>query len=70
MITISINPHDVKHGDTMICKDGEIRTVDRKYITNGFMGLCIYGYPYGNLKEQVKVIKFPVWKNGEIVSYA
>lgn len=70
MIRVFIDAHDVKHGDTMVCKDGSFKTVDKKYITNGFMGLCINGHPYGNLRERVEIVRFPIWRNGEIVSYA
>lgn len=69
MIKVWVDASEIKHGDTMICKDGHERTVDRKYISNGFMGLCIYGYPYGNLKEKIEKVLFPVWYQGKIVRY-
>lgn len=69
MIKVLVEASEIKHGDTMICKDGYMRTVDRKYISNGFMGLCIFGYPYGNLKEKIEKVLFPVWYCGEIIRY-
>lgn len=69
MIKVWVDASEIKHGDTMICKDSGIRTVERKYITNGFMGLCIFGYPYANRKEKVEKVLFPVWYHGEIIRY-
>lgn len=69
MIKVLVDASEIKHGDTIIDRDGEMITVDGKYITNGFMGLCIYGYPYGNLKEKIEKFLFPVWFKGEIVRY-
>lgn len=69
MKTIWVDADQVKHGDTIICKQGHITTVYRKDIKNGFMGLCIFGYPYGNRKEQVEKVIFPIWYQGKIVRY-
>ena len=69
MRTILVDADQIKHGDTAICKQGHITTVNRKDIKNGFMGLTIFGYPYGNRKEQIEKVLFPVWYQGEIVRY-
>lgn len=69
MIRVFVDAKQIKHGDTIVCRDGRETTVDRKYISNGFMGLCIYGYPYGNLNEKVEKVLFPVWREGKIVRY-
>lgn len=69
MIKTWVEASDIKHGDTIVCKDGGIRTVEKKYITNGFLGLCIFGYPYGNRKERIEKVLFPIWYQGKIVRY-
>lgn len=69
MIKVWVDASQIKHGDTVICKKGHIKTVGRKDISNGFMGLCIFGYPYGKLKEKIEKCLFPVWYQGKIVRY-
>lgn len=42
-----VNKNDIKVGDIIICKDGEMRTVCRNNITNdSLMGLCLFGDSY------------------------
>lgn len=40
------NKENIKTGDTILCNDGKLRTVCRNNITNGFMGLCLFGDSY------------------------
>lgn len=47
---------EVKTGDTILCNDGNIRTVCRNNITTGFMGKCIFGDPYRLGLEKVKKV--------------
>ena len=69
MIKVLVDASEIKHGDTVICRGGHITTVDRKDISNGFMGLCIFGHPYGVLNEKIEKCLFPVWYQGKIVRY-
>lgn len=47
----------IKIGDTILCKDGNIRTVCKNNITkNEFTGLCIFGNPYKLGFEKVKKV--------------
>ena len=46
----------IKIGDIILCKDGKVRTVCRKNITNGFMGVCLFGDSYRLGQEPVKKI--------------
>lgn len=69
MIKVWVDASEIRHGDTIVFKDGHQRTVDRKYISNGFMGLCIYGYPYGNRREKIEKVLFPKWYQGMVVGY-
>ena len=47
----------ITSGDTVLCKDGKIRTVCKKDITYNFMGTCIFGDSYKlGLEKVVKVI--------------
>lgn len=47
---------NIKIGDTILCNDGNIRTVCRNNITRGFTGLCIFGDPYRLGLEKVKKV--------------
>nr|WP_024835442.1 hypothetical protein [Clostridium sp. 12(A)] len=47
---------DIRIGDTILCNDGNIRTVCRNNITRGFTGLCIFGDPYRLGYEKVKKV--------------
>lgn len=69
MIKVIVDASEIKHGDTIINRSGYMVTVDRKHITSGFMGLCIYGYPYGNRREKIEKVLFPIWYQGEIIGY-
>ena len=37
---------NIKQGDTIICSDGVVRTVSKKFIKRGFMGITLYGDSY------------------------
>ena len=51
------NKEDIKIGDTVLCNDGNLRTVCRNNITNdSFMGLCIFGDCYRLGYEKVKKV--------------
>jgi hypothetical protein len=69
MIKVWVDACEIQQGDTVICKDGYERTVCKKDISNGFLGLCIFGYPYGNRKEKIEKVLFLVWYQGKIVRY-
>lgn len=47
---------EIKIGDTILCDDGNIRTVCKNNITNGFMGMCIFGNSYKLGVEKVKKV--------------
>lgn len=51
-----IDKEDIKIGDIILCNDGEIRTVCKNNITNGFMGLCLFGDSYRLGIEKVKKV--------------
>lgn len=52
-----VNKEDIQIGDTILCKDGILRTVCRNNITNvGFMGLCLFGDSYRVGYEKVKKV--------------
>lgn len=46
----------IKIGDIILCKDGKVRTVCRNNITNGFMGVCLFGDSYRLGQDPVKKI--------------
>ena len=43
---VEVHISTIKQGDTVICSDGNIRTVSNKFIKNGFMGITLYGDSY------------------------
>ena len=47
---------EIKSGDTILCEDGEIRTVCNSNITIGFTGMCIFGNSYKLGYEKVKKV--------------
>lgn len=47
---------EIKAGDTILCDDGNIRTVCKTDFTTGFMGLCIFGNSYKLGYEKVKKV--------------
>lgn len=51
-----IDKEDVKIGDTILCKDGNLRTVCVDNISYGFMGLCLFGDSYRLGQEMVKKV--------------
>lgn len=53
---ILVHKNCIKIGDIILCKDGKVRTVCRNNITNGFMGLCLFGDSYRLGQEPVKKI--------------
>ncbi len=49
----------VKAGDTVICEDGQMRTVCRNNIKHdGFMGTTLFGNSYRSGYEKVKKVIF------------
>lgn len=50
------NKENIGIGDTILCNDGNMRTVCRNNITNGFMGLCLFGDSYRLGNEKVKKV--------------
>ena len=50
---------DIKIGDTIICEDGEMRTVCKNNIKySGFMGTTIFGDSYHSGYKKVKKVLF------------
>lgn len=47
---------EIKVGDTILCEDGNMRTVCKNNITTGFTGRCIFGNPYRLGQEKVKKV--------------
>ena len=47
---------NISIGDTILCNDGNLRTVCRNNITIGFMGLCLFGDSYQLGREEVKKV--------------
>lgn len=43
---VNVHVSTIKHGDTIVCLDGLIRTIGRKNISKGFMGTSLYGDSY------------------------
>ena len=43
---VEVHISTVKQGDTVICSDGNIRTVSNNFIKKGFMGITLYGDSY------------------------
>lgn len=60
-----VSADNIQHGDTIMI-DGEMQTVNKKFIKNGFCGIIIYGMNYRNGVERVL---FPKWFKGEIIGY-
>lgn len=55
----------VRHGDT-IHIDGHWRTIHRKNIKNGFMGITILGQPLEILGQKVPRMRPPQFYKGEL----
>lgn len=51
-----VDKEKIKIGDTILCEDGNIRTVCKNNISRGFMGMCIFGNPYRLGIEKVKKV--------------
>ena len=52
----------IKVGDTVLCKDGEQRTICKNNISyGGFMGTSIFGDSYKSGYEKVKKVIFKRW---------
>ena len=48
----------IKHGDTILHVDGNIRTVNKEYIKRGFCGITLFGDSYRMGTQLVeKIIK-------------
>ena len=68
--TIIENVHisRIAPGDTILCKDGHMRTVCKKDIhKGGFCGTSIFGNSYNSGTISVKRVKFAVPTNKDIV---
>lgn len=50
---------DIRVDHAILCEDERVRTVCKKDITTGFMGLCIFGNSYRRGQEKVKKAIFP-----------
>jgi len=53
---ILTDKEEIKSGDTILCEDGNIRTVCNNNIKRGFTGICIFGDPYRLGLEKVKKV--------------
>lgn len=51
-----VDKEDIKIGDTILCKDGNLRTVCVNNISYGFMGLCLFGDSYRLGQERVNKV--------------
>ncbi len=49
---------NIRQGDTIKCKDGFIRTVNKEFIKNGFMGVTLFGDSYKLGTEPVLKVIF------------
>lgn len=53
--TKEVHKSDIKPGDTILCPDGNLRTVCKKDIKrNNFTGITIFGDPYKSGYQPVK----------------
>lgn len=63
-----VHMSEIVDGDTIICSDGEMRTVCRNNIKHGrFYGITVFGSSYISSYQKVNRVKFAVPTNNGIV---
>lgn len=53
-----VHINTIKVGDTIICEDGQMRTVGKNNIKSGFTGITLFGNPYHLGHKKVKKVIF------------
>lgn len=64
MKTEIVNVSDLKRGDTVLL-DGEMKTIGRESIKNGFCGHTLNGERMASVKR----VLFPRFRSGKITNY-